>query len=161
MINWIASATELLVAVSNAPSCNEQTKDELQKHAAWLAAVLSWVPDEVKSLELVDRFNLADVIFELPLTAEVAAAPSWMMLGRRCLIGDSKPPSVREGGMRSSTHYLARFPTRSYLAMTRTGVEPSRAVVIAGTETVVERKQVLSSASVGHRKCLGLWRRDM
>src|SRR5262249_19630595 len=46
MIHWIAHVTKLLVAISQAPACDEYLKKEITKHASWLISELSWIPDD-------------------------------------------------------------------------------------------------------------------
>src|SRR5690606_7439716 len=49
MIHWITGVTEILLAVSNAPACDHHSQEELRKHARWLIATLTWIPDDKES----------------------------------------------------------------------------------------------------------------
>ncbi len=64
MIQWIAGLTELLLALSNAPACNPQTKKDLRNHALWLVATLTWIPDDKDSVTFVETFQLTEALFE-------------------------------------------------------------------------------------------------
>ena len=64
MIQWISGLTELLLALSNAPACDPQTKEDLRKHARWLVATLTWIPDDKDSVTFVETFQLTEALFE-------------------------------------------------------------------------------------------------
>ena len=64
IIHWIAHITKLLLAVSNAPACEAHTRDDLRKHALWLIAVLSWVPDDREVINFVENFRMTEIVFE-------------------------------------------------------------------------------------------------
>ena len=49
MILWITGVTQILLAVSNAPACDDHSRKELRKHARWLIATLTWIPDDKES----------------------------------------------------------------------------------------------------------------
>ncbi len=69
MIHWITSVTEILLAVSNAPACDQHSQEELQKHARWLIATLTWIPDDKESVTFVENFQMTETLFEAAMGA--------------------------------------------------------------------------------------------
>jgi hypothetical protein len=75
MIHWITAVTTMLIAVSNAAACDEHTQDELRKHARWLIAVLSWVPDDEETVKFVENFRMTETLFEATVDARRRGCP--------------------------------------------------------------------------------------
>ena len=75
MIHWITAVTTMLIAVSNAAACDEHTQGELRKHAAWLIAVLSWVPDDEETVKFVENFRMTETLFEAAVDARRRGCP--------------------------------------------------------------------------------------
>lgn len=75
MIHWITAVTAMLMAVSNAASCDEHTQGELRRHAAWLIAVLSWVPDDEETVKFVENFRMTETLFEAAVDARRRGCP--------------------------------------------------------------------------------------
>lgn len=69
MINWITTVTTILIALSNAEACNDRAKEILRKHATWLIAVLSWVPDDEGTAKFVETFQMTETLFEAAVDA--------------------------------------------------------------------------------------------
>jgi hypothetical protein len=69
MIHWITGVTEILLAVSNAPACDQHSQQELQKHARWLIATLTWIPDDKESVTFVENFQMTETLFEAAVNA--------------------------------------------------------------------------------------------
>lgn len=69
MIHWITGVTEILLAVSNAPACDHHSQEELQKHARWLIATLTWIPDDKESVTFVENFQMTETLFEAAIDA--------------------------------------------------------------------------------------------
>ena len=69
MIHWITGVTEILLAVSNAPACDQHSQQELQKHARWLIATLTWIPDDKESVKFVENFQMTETLFEAAVNA--------------------------------------------------------------------------------------------
>jgi hypothetical protein len=69
MIYWITGITELLLALSNAPACRPHDKDELRKHARWLIATLTWVPNDKDAVTFLENFHMTETLFEAALVA--------------------------------------------------------------------------------------------
>lgn len=69
IIHWIAGATEVLLAVSNAAVCDDHTRDELRKHARWLIATLTWVPDDKETVTFIENFQMTETLFEAAIDA--------------------------------------------------------------------------------------------
>ena len=92
MIHWITQMTSILLAVSNAPACDEHNQNELRKHALWLISVLSFVPDDIATVKFIENFQMTETLFKAALDAhrrdclEIAAGitgllTSWMFEG--------------------------------------------------------------------------------
>jgi hypothetical protein len=75
MINWITAVTTMLIAVSNAAACDTRTQQKLRKHAAWLIAVLSWVPGDEKIVQFVENFQMTETLFEASVDARTRGCP--------------------------------------------------------------------------------------
>jgi len=86
MIAWIRNVTELLLATSQSPACDAHTRDELQKHAVWLAAVLSWLPDDADTIGFLEAFPLAETMFEITIEARRRECPELALEGRKLLL---------------------------------------------------------------------------
>ncbi|MFA7606538.1 MAG: hypothetical protein WCY08_08160 [Rhodocyclaceae bacterium] len=69
MIHWITGVTEILLAVSNAPACDHHSQEELQKHARWLIATLTWIPDDKESVTFVENYQMTETLFEAAIDA--------------------------------------------------------------------------------------------
>lgn len=63
MIHWITGVTEILLAASNAPACDQHTQDKLREHAHWLIATLDWIPDDKETVTFVERFQVTETLF--------------------------------------------------------------------------------------------------
>jgi len=98
MIHWITAVTTMLIAVSNAAACDEHRQQELRKHAAWLIAVLSWVPDDEDAVKFVENFGMTETLFEAAGDARRRGCPeladdigkmllSWMVKAGRYQTG--------------------------------------------------------------------------
>jgi hypothetical protein len=61
--------TEILLAVSNAPACDQHSQEELQKHARWLIATLTWIPDDKETVTFVENFRLTETLFGAAMAA--------------------------------------------------------------------------------------------
>ncbi|HEY9037658.1 MAG TPA: hypothetical protein VIN05_01760 [Roseovarius sp.] len=75
MIHWITAVTTMLIAASNAAACDEHTQQKLRKHAAWLVAVLSWVPDDEETVKFVKNFQMTETLFEAAVDARRRSCP--------------------------------------------------------------------------------------
>ncbi len=75
IIHWIKAVTTMLVAASNAAACDDRTREKLRKHAAWLIAVLSWVPDDEDTVRFVENFQMIETLFEAALDARERGCP--------------------------------------------------------------------------------------
>jgi predicted transcriptional regulator len=75
MIHWITSVAKMLIDVSNAAACDENTQQELRKHAASLIAVLSWVPEDEETVKFVENFRMTETLFEAAVNARRRGCP--------------------------------------------------------------------------------------
>lgn len=69
LIHWIVHITKILLTVSCADTCNDNYRDKLRGSAHWLIYVLSWIPDNEETIKYVERYQIADKIFESALEA--------------------------------------------------------------------------------------------
>lgn len=92
MLHWISQVTSILLAVSNAAACSEPNREELRKHALWLISVLSFVPEDIETVEFIETFRMTETLFDAAVDArnrdcpDIAAAIgglliSWMFRG--------------------------------------------------------------------------------
>lgn len=63
-VSWAVGVSELLNALSNAPSCPQHLKKDLRKHAVWLVSTLSWLPDDKDSVNFAENYSLTESLFE-------------------------------------------------------------------------------------------------
>ena len=70
MIHWIKGVTEILLAVSNSPACNGLVKQEIRKHASWLVATLTYIPDDQETVKFVENFQMTETLFEAAMDAK-------------------------------------------------------------------------------------------
>jgi hypothetical protein len=88
MIHWITHVTKVLIAISNAPACDEYTKKELEKHASWLIAVLSWIPTDSKEVVgFVENFRVTEELFEAAADAVERSSEQVADSAGQCLLG--------------------------------------------------------------------------
>jgi len=69
IVHWIVHITKLLLAVSCADICDDHDRDKLRRSAHWLIYVLSWIPDDEKTINYIEAFRIADNIFESSVDA--------------------------------------------------------------------------------------------
>jgi hypothetical protein len=74
-IHWISSMTSLLLAASNTSACDRHTRDRLRQHALWLISVLSFVPDDLDTVQFVETFQMTETLFEAALDAHRRSCP--------------------------------------------------------------------------------------
>jgi len=75
MIHWITSVTTMLLSASNAAACDEHGRQELRKNAAWLVAVLSWVPGDEETVKFVENFRMTESLFKAAMDAHRRGCP--------------------------------------------------------------------------------------
>jgi hypothetical protein len=71
IVHWIAHVTKLLIFISQAPACDQHTKEELVRHANWLVSVISWIPHDVKTVRFMEAFQMTETLFEVALDARL------------------------------------------------------------------------------------------
>lgn len=69
LVHWIVHITKLLLAVSCSDVCDDHHRDNLRKSARWLIYVLSWIPDDEETIKYIEKYRLADNIFESAVDA--------------------------------------------------------------------------------------------
>lgn len=69
IIHWITGVTGILLAVSNAASCNQHTGDKLREHARGLIATLNWIADDKDTVTFIEKFQMTEALFEAAIDA--------------------------------------------------------------------------------------------
>ena len=69
IIHWITGVTEVLLAVSKAAVCDDCTRGKLRKHARWLIATLTWIPDDKETVTFIEHFQMTETLFEAAIDA--------------------------------------------------------------------------------------------
>lgn len=87
IINWTKSVGEILIALSNAPACDDHSKAQLQKSASRLISNLSFVPDDRESVSAVANNKLHETLFEAAMTGHKRNCDEYMETARNCLLG--------------------------------------------------------------------------
>jgi len=76
IIHWIASVTEMLLALSNARVCDDHTRDKLRKEALWLIYVIDWIPGDEETVKFVETYQTVTVLFEAAMDAHFRDCPN-------------------------------------------------------------------------------------
>lgn len=87
IIDWTKSVAEILVALANAPACDDHSKKQLQKNASWLISNLSWVPDDRESVSAVANHQLHETLFEAAMAGHQRDCDEYMTAAQDCLLG--------------------------------------------------------------------------
>ncbi len=69
MIHWITDVTDILLATSNAPACDQYTRDKLREHAYRLISTLNWIPDNEGTVTFVEHFRMTETLFGAAIDA--------------------------------------------------------------------------------------------
>lgn len=64
LVQWIVHVTKLLLIVSCLDVCSDHHRDKLRRSAIFLIYVFSWIPDDEETIKYIERFRIADSIFE-------------------------------------------------------------------------------------------------
>jgi hypothetical protein len=72
MLHWIAHVTKLFFAISQAPACDDHSKEKLIRHACWLISVVSWIPHDKDTVSFVENIRITEVLFEAALDARAS-----------------------------------------------------------------------------------------
>jgi hypothetical protein len=86
IIDWTESVGKILVALSNAPACDEGSKRKLQRNASWLISNLSFVPDDKKSVSAVANYKLHETFFKAAMIGHQQESGEYMEAARDCLL---------------------------------------------------------------------------
>ena len=87
MIYWIKHATELLLALSNAPACDTYYRDKLRKHALWLICTFSWIPDDEETTAFVENYRMTETLFGAAINAYKRNCLEFLGGGTRTALG--------------------------------------------------------------------------
>ncbi len=86
IIHWIAHITKLLLALSNAPACDDHNRDKLRRSALLLISVFSCVPDEQEIMTFVENKNMTETLFEVAIDAQKRDCNDFAMKTRNLLL---------------------------------------------------------------------------
>ena len=64
LLQWAVGISEMFLAVSSAPACDDYEKESLQKHATWLLSTISFLPDDADSVRFVATFSVTELLFD-------------------------------------------------------------------------------------------------
>lgn len=86
LIHWVTQIAKCLLAVCNAPACDERSKKALIDNALKLVGVLTrWSADN-NALEFCERWGLSGQIFEIAWEAHIRDVPDVMTSARGALL---------------------------------------------------------------------------
>lgn len=57
------------MAISNAPVCGKNSRENLRKSAGWLISTLTWIPDDKDTVTFIENFDMTETLFELAMNA--------------------------------------------------------------------------------------------
>ena len=69
MIHWICGITEILLAVSSVPACDDRSQKKIREHARWLISTLTWIPDDEETVTFVENFQMTETLFRAAMDA--------------------------------------------------------------------------------------------
>ena len=69
MIRWICGITEILLAVSRVPACDDMSRNKIRKHALRLISTLTWIPDDEETVGFVETFEMTETLFRAAMGA--------------------------------------------------------------------------------------------
>lgn len=69
ILHFITGICELLLGCSEAISCPDHVKDDLQKEARRLLATLTWIPKDKETIQFLGTFNIHELVFECAINA--------------------------------------------------------------------------------------------
>ena len=69
MIHWICGITEILLAVSSVPACNDRSREKIRRHALWLISTLTWIPDDEETVRFVETFEMTETLLRAAMDA--------------------------------------------------------------------------------------------
>ncbi|MCD9125774.1 hypothetical protein [Luteimonas fraxinea] len=104
VISWAVGTPEMLNALSNAPACTPQAKEDLRKHAIWLVSTLSWIPDDLESVNFAENHRVTESIFEAALDGDQRGCDEFYETCKKLLMGWAK----KGGGHNSGWGILER-----------------------------------------------------
>lgn len=87
LLHWITRVTKLLTAVAQAPASDDQTREEIEKHAGWLISVISWIPEDKATTAFVENFSTTQLLFEAAIDALLRNSEFVAESARSVLIG--------------------------------------------------------------------------
>ncbi|ACG74552.1 conserved hypothetical protein [Anaeromyxobacter sp. K] len=78
LLQWAHGVADVLFALSNAPACPHDLRNELRNSGAFLVAALGWVPDDREAVLLVEGFRVHEMLFDVALEAHRrSCADAW------------------------------------------------------------------------------------
>jgi hypothetical protein len=102
-VHWIALVTKALALIAHAPAADSHTSKAIEKNAAWLLSVFSWIPEDAAALQFAENYLITDQLFEVAITAEnlgsekVARTAREILLEWSIKVGKDRPFSFEQG----------------------------------------------------------------
>ena len=69
MIHWICGITEILLAVSSVPACDDPSREKIREYARWLISTLTWIPDDEETVRFIENFQMTETLFRAAMDA--------------------------------------------------------------------------------------------
>lgn len=87
ILHFSTGISELLLALSNAPSCAANDRDSLRRHALWLTSTLSWIPSDAESVSFAENFSVTELLFDAVMTGHKEACEDYRAGASDLLLG--------------------------------------------------------------------------
>lgn len=97
-IHWAVGISELLNTVSNSRACSDHLRENLRRHAVWLIATLTWVPDDRDAVSFVENYSLTESIFEAAVSGRQRECEEFYECCKEHLIAWAKKGGKHENG---------------------------------------------------------------
>ncbi len=69
IIRWDTHVVKLLLAISTSQVCDHDDKENLERHANWLASTLTWIPRDKETVATLEGYQMTEVLFEMAVDA--------------------------------------------------------------------------------------------
>lgn len=123
VIYWTVGISELLNALSNAPSCTPYLKGQLRKNAIWLISTLSFLPDEMESVTFVENYSFTEILFEAALNGLERDCQEFYENCKKLLMGWAK-----QGGRYQTGHGILEKAVTGLVALALREENPNAVV---------------------------------
>jgi hypothetical protein len=86
IIEWTKSISEILLALTSSPLCDEDNKSKLESNACFLLGSLSLMPDDTDSITFVTGYSLHERLFECAMAGYKWNCHNYVETAYKCLI---------------------------------------------------------------------------